>query len=91
MRRAPLLVPELAIAIVPVALWWLAAPRALAQPGAAPASCRAGAYLTALHAFDPECPVPFSQSLGAPWALPGDWGPGTRRFLKGYWDPTEGD
>jgi hypothetical protein len=36
------------------ALWGPAAPPAVAQSGAAPATCRVGAYLTALHAFDPE-------------------------------------
>ncbi len=54
MRCAALLVPNLAIAIVLAALCWLPAPPALAQPDAAPATCRVGAYLTALHAFDPE-------------------------------------
>jgi hypothetical protein len=54
MRRAARLVPNLALALVLAALWWLPVSPALARPGAAPATCRAGAYLTALHAFDPE-------------------------------------
>jgi hypothetical protein len=54
MRHVPTLVPLLAIAVVLAALWGLPAPPAVAQSGAAPAMCRVGAYLTALHAFDPE-------------------------------------
>ena len=54
MRHVPFLVPLLAIATALAALWWLPVPPALAQPDDAPAVCRVGAYLTTLHAFDPE-------------------------------------
>ncbi len=54
MRHVPLLVPLLAIEVVLTVLWGLSAPLALAQSGTAPVTCRVGAYLTTLHAFDPE-------------------------------------
>jgi hypothetical protein len=54
MRHITALVPLLAIGVVLAALWGLPAPPALAQSGTTPATCRIGAYLTALHAFDPE-------------------------------------
>jgi hypothetical protein len=54
MRHIPAFVPLLAVAVVLAALWGLPAPSALAQSGAAPATCRVGAYLTTLHALDPE-------------------------------------
>jgi hypothetical protein len=54
MRHVPAFVPLLAMAVVLAALGGPAAPPAVAQSGAAPATCRVGAYLTTLHAFDPE-------------------------------------
>ena len=54
MRHVPRLIPLLAIGLVLAALWWLPASPTLAQSGTAPAACRVGAFLTTLHAFDPE-------------------------------------
>ena len=57
MRHVLPLSPNLSIsiAIMLAALCWLSmAPPARAQSGAAPTECRVGAYVTALHDFDPE-------------------------------------